>query len=362
MAIPWGTLKSLLIFFGPILLPKALSYYRSVRAAPRIQGLKVRPLPRRIRLAISLLLLTAGFFLLLTLPPFSPEHIFRLTQSRLQIPADVLFTRLASLRPHNTLTPTDLALRAKFASLESRLVYLHLGPSTVATCPFCTSDDPRSYLYYFLPELLAPHLANLAVVTAATSALLTRDDPRGVAGWRAPAALAAAALALADLYLVAAHDHAANARALRLAEIDSFYWTARAARYAALAALDAGLAALCYLTGTQRAFVRPPAPAERLEAVVRGLGGVKGKINAAGVVKNTVLRDEELRGRCNAYWAHEVRLMREMMEDREVVEGVNDALLNRIDIAGIERDAEAYAKAVLMPSGEGRAATEEVVG
>jgi hypothetical protein len=51
-----------------------------------------------------------------------------------------------------------------------------------------------------------------------------------------------------------------------------------------------------------------------------------------------------------------------MMEDREVVEGVNDALLNRIDIAGIERDAEAYAKAVLMPSGEGRAATEEVVG
>jgi hypothetical protein len=94
--------------------------------------------------------------------------------------------------------------------------------------------------------------------------------------------------------------------------------------------------------------------------VVRALGGTKGKVNAAGVVKNTVLRDEELRGRSTAYWAHEVRLMREMMEEREVVEGVNDALVNRIDIGGIERDAEAYARAVLMP--QGGEVKEEVVG
>ncbi|KAL2021567.1 hypothetical protein VTK56DRAFT_7066 [Thermocarpiscus australiensis] len=369
MAIPWGTIKSLLIFFGPILFPKALAYYRSVRAAPRLHGLKVRPLPPRIFYAILAILTVATTFLILTLPFLSPENIFKATQSRLQIPADVLFTRLSALRPRAQLTPSDLSLRAKFASLESRLLYLRFGPSVLATCPFCTSDDPSSYLYYALPDLLTPHLANLVVIAAATSPFLTRGGGAGAgagaaaSSWRTPATLAAAALALADVYLVATYNHTRNARALRLAELEHFHWDARTYRHLALALLDGVLAALLYLTGTNRAFVAAPSAAERVEGVVRALAGTKGKVNAVGVVKNTVVRDEELRGRSNAYWAHEVRLMREMMEEREVVEGVNDALLNRIDIASISRDAEAYARAVLMP-GEagGSSGKEEVVG
>ncbi|RYP68736.1 hypothetical protein DL769_005457 [Monosporascus sp. CRB-8-3] len=35
------------------------------------------------------------------------------------------------------------------------------------------------------------------------------------------------------------------------------------------------------------------------------------------------------------------------MEEREVVEGVNDALANRIRIQEIERDADAYVEAML---------------
>jgi hypothetical protein len=308
--------------------------------------------------AIAILVAVASIFLLRTLPIFSPENIFKTTQSRLQIPADVLFNRLSALRPANTLTTTDLALRAKFASLESRLLYLQHGPAVLATCPFCTSDDPRSYLYYAVPDLLAPHLFNLIIIALATSSLLTgRSSSAG--RFRAPASLAAVAVAFVDLYWVATYNHTANARALRLGEIDTFFWTARAARYGAIAVVDALLATVLYLSATQRAFVTPPSAAERVEAVARGLGTIKGVVNAAGVVKNTVLRDEELRGRSTAYWAHEVRLMREMMEEREVVEGVNDALLNRIDIRGIERDAEMYAKAVLMPPGAGN---EEVVG
>ncbi|KAK4102653.1 hypothetical protein N658DRAFT_447306 [Parathielavia hyrcaniae] len=363
MAIPWGTIKSLVLFFGPLLLPKAITYYRRVRAAPHVHGLKVRPLPTPISRAIFVLLAVASVFLLRTLPILSPENIFKVTQSRLQIPADVLFTRLSTLRPGNTLTPADLSLRAKFASLESRLLYLQHGPSALATCPFCTSDEPRSYLYYALPDLLTPHLANLIAIALATSSLLTAASPAATT-WRTPATLAALAVAFADVYWVSSYNHTANARALRLGEIDFFYWTARAARYLSLAALDALLAALLYLSGTQRAFVTPAAAAERVEGAVRGLAAVKGRINAAGVVKNTVLRDEELRARGNAYWAHEVRLMREIMEEREVVEGVKDALTNRIDIAGIERDAEAYAKAVLMPvsGGGGGTGGEEAVG
>ncbi|KAL2179865.1 uncharacterized protein P884DRAFT_193873 [Thermothelomyces heterothallicus CBS 202.75] len=364
MAIPWGTIKSLVIFFGPLLLPKAIGYYRRARSAPRVHGLKVRPLPPPITRAVAILVAVSAVFFVRALPVFAPENVFRVTQSRLQIPADVLFTRLSALRPGNVLTPTDLSLRAKFASLESRLLYLQYGPSVLANCPFCSSDEPRSYLYYALPDLLAQHLFNLVIIALATSALLTAPFSRAATGWRQPATLAAAGLAFADVYWVATYNHTANARALRLGEIDAFYWTARAVRYLGLAALDALLALALYLSGTQRAFVTPPSAAERVEGVVRALGATKGVISGAGVIKNTVLRDEELRGRSNAYWAHEVRLMREMMEEREVVEGVNDALMNRIDIRSIERDAENYAKAVLAPQkgAGGPAAKEEVVG
>jgi hypothetical protein len=104
-----------------------------------------------------------------------------------------------------------------------------------------------------------------------------------------------------------------------------------------------------YLSSTNRAFVVPPTAAERVEGVVRALGSVKSKISAVGIVKNTAIRDEELRGRMTGYWTHEGMLMRDVMEEREVVEGVTDALTNRIDIRNIERDAEMYAGNVLLP-------------
>jgi hypothetical protein len=40
--------------------------------------------------------------------------------------------------------------------------------------------------------------------------------------------------------------------------------------------------------------------------------------------------------------------MGEVMEEREVVEGVNDALSNRIDVSSITRDADGYAQNVLQ--------------
>ncbi|KAK1830781.1 hypothetical protein QBC39DRAFT_308412 [Podospora conica] len=337
MAIPWGTIKSLLIFFGPVLLPKAIAYYRAVRAAPRLHNRPIRPAPPSVSRALILLFVVAVLFLLRTLPPLSPANIFTLTQSRLQIPVDVLFNRLAALRP---LTPPDLALRSRFVNLESRLLYLQFGPDVLASCPFCTSDDPSSYLYYALPDLIAPHLLNLFILTFATASA-------SGAAWRVPASVSAAVVAAADIYLVASYNYQTNARALRLADLDAFFWTARAWRFAALAALDGAVGWALWLSATNRAFAAPPGAAERVEGAVRALAGVKGKVNAAGVVKNTVIRDEELRGRGTAYWGHEVRLMRDVMEDREVLEGVNDALEKRIDIRTIERDAEAYAASVL---------------
>lgn len=39
--------------------------------------------------------------------------------------------------------------------------------------------------------------------------------------------------------------------------------------------------------------------------------------------------------------------MREVMEERDVVEGVNDALSNRINIDTVNKDAETYTNGVL---------------
>ncbi|UNI16114.1 hypothetical protein JDV02_002583 [Purpureocillium takamizusanense] len=363
MAISWDSIRSLLLFFGPVLLPKAISWYRSVRDASRDANLPLCPAPPHARRAIGLLAgLAAVFLVRALLPVFAPENLFAATQSRLQIPVDVLFARVAAALRHrgssssssggggggggtmSLLSPSDEALRARFVNLESRLLYLQFGPDVLADCPFCTADEPRTYFYYALPALLAPHLANLVALAVVTSPSLTGKPG---AQWRRLAVVTASVVAALDVYLVSSYNYQANARALRLSDVDFFFWRARAGRLVALAALDALLAALLYLSATNRAFAQLPSPAERVDAAARAVAAAKSRMSAVGIIKNTALRDEDLRARSHAYWTHEVRLMRDVMEERDVIEGVNDALANRIDIQAISRDADMYAHSVL---------------
>ncbi|KAI1766580.1 hypothetical protein GGR53DRAFT_202204 [Hypoxylon sp. FL1150] len=345
MAIPWGTIKSLLIFFGPILLPKVIGFYRSVRAAPRAAGVTVQPIPPAAFRALIVLAATAlVFFLRAVIPQFAPENVFTRTQSRLQIPTDVLFNRLSSIRPDHALTAADQVLRTKFVNLESRLLYLQFGPDVLTECPFCNSEDPRSYFYYALPALLVPHLANLVIVSLATSSPVAgKHGPK----WRTTAAVLCGLGAALDAYATSSYNHQANARATRLGDVDMFFWRCRVYRYLGLAALDALVAGLLYLSSTNRAFATPPGAAARVAAVTRQLQATKSRLNAVGIVKNTTTRDEDLRARTQAYWQHEGRLMREVMEERDVVEGINDALQNRVNIQDITRDADDYALNVL---------------
>ncbi|KAI0479264.1 CHD5-like protein-domain-containing protein [Xylariaceae sp. FL0804] len=366
---PTTMIKSLLFFFGPLLLPKAIGWYRAARAARRAPGRPpVRALPAPGRRATTLLAACAVALLAAALlPGAAPENVFARTQSRLQVPTDVLFARLAALRP---LTAADEALRARFVNQESRLLYLQHGPAALADCPFCAADEPRSYLLYALPDLLAPHVANLVALSLATSTLLARaittntntttggaqqggrgrgaveeedqEEPDGPR-WRRTLSLAALALAVLDVWAVGAWDHRRNARAARLADLDPFFWRARLRRLAALAALDLGACLLLWLSGTRRAFSAAAEPAARAAAATRRLLAAKSRLSAVGIVKNTALRDEGLRAATQAYWAHEGRLMRDVMEDRDVVAGVNDALARRIRIDDIQRDADAYA-------------------
>ncbi|KAJ6788670.1 hypothetical protein PWT90_04979 [Aphanocladium album] len=345
MAIPWGTIKSALIFIGPIAIPRAISYYRSSRNASRSAGVTVRPVPREIRYALALLAFFVMTLVLKMLPPFTPENVFQRTESRLQIPTDVLFNRIAALRPGAALTAADKVLRGKFVNLESRLLYLQFGPSVMADCPFCNAEEPKSYLYYAIPSLLWAHLANFFAVAVVTSPSWTGRYGRQ---WRSWATIAAGGMAAADVWFVGNYTYQANARALRVGDLDNFYWGARVTRLWCLAVFDAVLGYSIYLSATNRAFIQLPTPAERIENVNRALHVAKSKMSALGIIKNTAQRDMELRERSDAYWTHEVRLMSEAMEEREVIEGVNDALENRLNLQNIERDADTYTTMVLQ--------------
>lgn len=343
IALIFLSLKSILLFFGPILLPKAIAYYRSVRAALP-SGKPICPVPLHVNRALTILFAVSLISLASTLPIFAPENIFALTQSRIQIPTDVLFNRLQSLRPQG-LTDFDNILRQKLVSLESRLLYFRYGPDAIASCHFCNPEDPISYLYYSLTAVLIPHIFNLCVIGLVTSGLFV--GPKG-AIWRMTATIGAITLAIAEIWILGIYNHQGNARATRLEDVDAFFWKLRIYRGVAIAALDALLGWVMYLSSTNRAFVTPLSPSERVEGIMRILESARSKMNATGVMRNTIARDAGLRSRTQAYWVDEGKLMSECMEDREVVEGVNNALENRINIETIAKDADLYAQNLIM--------------
>lgn len=329
---------SLAITFGPFLLPRALAFIRSVRASSNPSG--IRPLPARTARALNLLFLSALVALLSTLPPFTPENIFMATRSRLlQTPTPVLFARLAALRP---LTAADAALRAKLLSQEARLAYAAYGPAVLAACPFCDAGSPRSYLLYALPRALAPHLLHLLALGLATSAPLAGP---AAARWRPHAAVAALALAAAELYLLGAHD-AAAARAGD-ATAGFLFWRLRLLRGVGVAGADALLGWAVWLAGTGRAFAQPAPLAERLEAQARVLEGVLAKVRALGALRNAVYRDRGLRERHQGYWVRNETASAALREEREVLEAQRSVLGREGFRGSVDRQAAEWADGVL---------------
>jgi len=308
-----------------------------------VQGVSIRPLPPNVSRALIILFVIAFSYIIKTLPQFSPENIFSLTSSRLQIPTDVLFTRLSSMRPAG-LTPADEALRSKITSVESRLLFFQHGPDTIRDCMWCTPDNPSTYLYYALPGILIPHLFNLCVLALVTSGLFTGKEG---AIWRRTATYAAIGLAIVEIYFWASFDHKANVRATKVEELDPFFQNIRIYRLLFLALIDALIGWLLYLSSTNRAFVTPASPAERVESAIKVMGGVRNSLGSIMILKNTIQRDSQLREVGDRYWVREGMAMGEAMEDREVVEGVQNALEERIDMANISKDAEAYARSVV---------------
>ncbi|CAD0108509.1 unnamed protein product [Aureobasidium uvarum] len=341
--LSWSAIRSALIFFGPMLLPRIIAFYRSLRAPNNAQRVPVSPEASR---ALNLLFASAVVSLIFTLPYFKPTNIFRETESRLQTPTPVLFNRLP------TITPQDEILRQIFTTggLEARLQYLRFGPDVLCNCPLV--NDPKaqdagtSYLICALPSLLKTHLMHLLFLGLATSTLVGGTT---AARWRTAAVISGIVVMIADVASVATYEHQRNARATTFSAVENFFWTRWWVSRLTICITDIGVALLIWASATNRAFVLPPSPAVILGSQTRVLEKSLAKFRSLGAVRNVVMRETGLRAKVGEYWRREGEIMHEVLEERDVVEAMNEVLA-KIDVDGVTRGADEFVEQVLGPA------------
>ena len=215
----------------------------------------------------------------------------------------------------------------------------------MGNCPFCNTDDARSYFYYALPEIFTPHVLNMVALGLATSAgIAGREGSR----FRTLATVIGCILALVEVTAWWQYDWKANARVLRPGDMWQFYGWVRLGRCLGLAVADIGFAGLLWATSSNRIMVVPPRAEERIDEVMRLLGASGGKMTAAGIVRNVVARDSSLKGKSGEWFEEESRRMDRITADEEVKASIAQAKAQgRIDIDKLKPDAERYAEGLV---------------
>jgi hypothetical protein len=287
---------------------------------------------------LNILFCSTALFLILSLP-FSPHapspNIFDLTSSRLKTPTSLLFSRLAQLRPDQTLTPEDTLLRSHLTNVTARTVYLRFGTDTLLTCPFCSMDSPTSYLLYYLPfNTLVPHLLHLLLLGLVTSTPLVGPEP---SRWRTTFVFGGLSLAFAEIALVAYYDPTVHGTVSRHPQAvpQLLHNQLYVGRLVVLAVFDAVCAGLIYLSATNRLFFTPPSPAEQAEHLVRNImqaaATTTSKLHALSVVKNAVGRDEVLTNANATFWGlvRQVEESDDIWKDEGVVYALKEAARER---------------------------------
>lgn len=169
---------------------------------------------------------------------------------------------------------------------------------------------------------------------------------REAARWRTVAVVAGVVIAVVDLAALVAFEHGGNAGAVRLADLDAFFWKRRLLVRLAVCLCDGLVGWVVYLSATKRAFVEPAPMGERVEAQTKMLEGVLGRLRGLGAVRNVVFRDTMLRAKLERYWVQEQEVMRAVFEDAEVV-GVLNQTLGGMDMGRMEGEAQGYVDSIL---------------
>jgi hypothetical protein len=331
---------SLLMIFGPFVVPRVLDWINVVRATSR--SVPIRPTPPRVQHVLNLLFASAVVCLCLSLSRFAPENIFLKTQSHIRTETSVLFARLKHLRE---LTGEDEALRAKFASVGNKLLYLTYGPDTLLNCIWCSAadgNDQQNYFLYSLPKIITPHVFQLAVLGLATSSLVGTEGSR----FRTHATIAGILMLVVEAWYLGTYDIAGNKRAKFVRDIDSAYWRVRFLRYITFAVVDIALGFVLWATSTNRLLAKPVSIAERIETSTRQAEETLNKMRALGLLTNSVNRDPALRGVREEYWRTEGQVMAETVQDEAVTEQINNAI-GKMDFSALEGRVSDVADGIL---------------
>ncbi|OAP57283.1 hypothetical protein AYL99_08021 [Fonsecaea erecta] len=357
----WSSVKPFWPLFFTFVLPRAINYYRALKTAYRT-GSPPRPLPKRTSRGLNVLFASICVFLYASWPlkgDLADHNVFVVTQSRLTVPTDVLFERLALLRENRVLTATDEALRAKLTSPALRQLYLRFGPSTLRDCPFCHPDDPLSYVLYHLPtNVVLPHLFHICCLGLATSETVAGYE---ASTWRRTAILTGLVVAATDLFLTATYTPPV---ATSTTAPGGTFWLASTLRYLSLCTFD-GVVALCiYAAATGRfSFLFPGAAGvgpeldgelarrrtdEQLAQANRALQTTAMNLRGYTIARNAVVRNPALKDRDDAYWRSVVAVDPAitddiMSEDEDVQAAVARAYgTGAINIATVRREAEEF--------------------
>ncbi|KAK5947570.1 hypothetical protein PMZ80_001723 [Knufia obscura] len=326
-----------------IVLPRGYGYFNALKTAYRTRP-PPKPLPPRVNRSLNILFCSVLFFLVQSLRPIpnqDMQNVFSTTGTRIGVPSDVLFTRLAMLRPNGILTAADEALQSALGSKNSRTVYLAYGASTLLDCPFCHSDQPLTYTIYSLPTtVFLPHLLHLVIIGLATSATLT-----------SPISATSRTSLLIPALMFLALDGWFNVAATFIPPItvpgqtspSSLFVYMRRFRPISISCLDVLFALYLWTTSTGRfvffPFLSDPnaadnAGVETLQAqtqeLIRNSGvalqTVQAKLRAYTIARNTVNRDQNLKAAEDRYWREVVSREAEMDSAGGGIAGNNDEI------------------------------------
>jgi hypothetical protein len=342
-------------------LPRAINHARAIQVAWRTRP-SPQPLPKKASLALNLLFFASCVFLYTSFSTFSPSNanIFILTNSRLAIPNDVLFTRLATVRPNNILLSTDEVLRERFTSLAVRKFYLRFGPSTILSCPFCTPLDPSTYLLYHFPlNIVLPHLLNFLILSLCTSAPLAGTTP---STWRFLFLTGATALGALDAWVSTTYNPPIDQH---MPAPSGLFWVLSVLRPLALCIADLLAAFLLYASSTNRFLLFAPQrsanpavihrqTAELVNKAGLALSSAATKLRATNVARNAVVRDDALKHSDAAYWAEVVA------EEDESVGGAGAAAEGQASVPRGIWDDEDVQAAIARAYGSGTIDVERV--
>lgn len=247
-AIPWTILA---IIVGPA---PFISLYRLV-LRQRALGTGRFKNPRKIPLAsiICVLLLLVTFWIIIANSFLIPwvigknENIFKATGSRLEVPVDVLATRLAAMK---LLYTENKILLNKFENSNAqRLLYTIFGPKPLVYCTWCETGgalygiDRTDYIFYAIPQIGLSHIIHTVVLGLATI-------PVSHYPFRWYAIAGAGLFFIWEAYTLASYDLSRNAAALRLDHIDWLFERIENVRASVFCLADLLLATCIYCNET----------------------------------------------------------------------------------------------------------------